>query len=440
MSHSSFQGVPEYNILTSLVKSNCDVFTYGLPGIGKSTIVNEVLKGQGINFVKINCIGIDSKSTLLKTLSSKLKNDFAYGIKECSTMHALVSELGAMKEVSERIQEDFQTNQMYVVLDNFEKLTNISEKFLSSMLRIKDSVNIHFSFIFICSSIHDRMEEILLQKEFSLIPKVNIKRPSMTLLKSILLDFVVKNNIFDANSQDSKAIDTFVTDFVYSFNSVVIRINHYKTLIIWIWTIMREYNQDIAFAKITSDGLYKFSKRYLINNPFERLDVKEILTAYEKSFLNSYVFDLENAPKKQELEVSKTQSIALVACYLGNRNPEKTDKRIFKDYKKRSKVKKSTKKEEEKKLKPLKFNRFLALMQALMSITLEDCRETQMFHHSMEFYAEVNALVEMGYITKMFTQNNAFSKMRYVCNLDAESIKSLCVNLKIRFSDFLYED
>ena len=249
----------------------------------------------------------------------------------------------------------------------------------------------------------------------------------------------MKNNIFNASSQDPKSCEALVRDVVFSFKNIVTKISHYRTLLLWISEIIKENGNQTQLSKMTSDGVYKFVKRYFISSPFEKADPRELLDIYDQSFRNGNLNDQDNITQKKELEVSKIQALALISCYLGNRNPENTDKRLFKDYKKRSKVRKTTKKEEVKKVKPLKFNRFLALTQALMSITVDKSRETQMFHHSMEFYAEINSLVDMEYITKILPQNNTFSKMKYVCNLEMDTIKELCMPLELRLVDFLYE-
>ena len=427
---------PQYATISSLIKTDNDVFVYGLPGIGKSTIVYQALSNQKVPFIKLNCIGLTEKSALMRLLSYRLKKEFNTKIKECMKIHTLMSELGSIFEE----KEENQLEKLYIVLDNFEKLSDLSAKFLSSLMKAKEKAEIQLYFIFICSSVNDTIQEILYQKEFCLIPKINIKKPSNFALKSILIDFVLQSKQLGLDQAEPKSIDSFVTDLVYSFQSCVVEIKHFKTLIIWLCQIFIEYKKDITFAKITSEGVYKFSKKYLLMNPFDRFNIEELKAAYDRSFVKGTIVELECVPNKQELDVSKIQSIILISCYFGNRNPEKTDKRLFKDYKKKSKLKKSVKKDEDKKLKPLKYHRFIALVQALMSITLEEFRETLMFHHSMDFSAEVNSLVESGYITKILPPNNAFNKTRYVCNIDGERIRSLCSDLDLRYKDYLHED
>ncbi len=435
-SKSYFSETPQFHILTALIRQNNDVFVYGLPGVGKSSIVNQILAENSIRFIKVNCIGLEDKSALMRTLSWKLKKDLSFAMRECTNIHTFVSEVN---HVTDQI-ESSEPEKLYLVFDNFDKVNDVSSKFLASLMKIKECSGIEFSFIFITSSISETVQEVFLQREFGLIPKINIKRPSLNILKGILIDYVMNNRMLEDIPKDQKSIDTFVTDIIYSFQSTVVDINHYKTILIWTCKILLEYKNDISFAKVTSEGLFKFTKKYLLQNPYERVNPKEIHDAYDNSFLKGPQTDVENLQKLPDLQVSPVQAIVLVSCYFGNRNPEKTDKKIFKDYKRRNKTTKRTaKKDDDIKLKPLKFSRFLALVQSIMSISIEDSRETQMFHHSMEFYAEINSLVEMGYITRIQPHNNILNKIKYVCNLDAERIKSLCTASHIRFQDFLYD-
>ena len=61
-----------------------------------------------------------------------------------------------------------------------------------------------------------------------------------------------------------------------------------------------------------------------------------------------------------QLDLPKIAAIIVLACWIGNRNPEKSDKKIFKDYKfKRKRFNKEI--EELLDLKKIKLERMIAL-------------------------------------------------------------------------------
>ena len=76
----------------------------------------------------------------------------------------------------------------------------------------------------------------------------------------------------------------------------------------------------------------------------------------------------------------------MIACWLGNRNTEKSDKIMFKNYyKKKKKQKKEI--EEGKIIKKIKLSRLFALSESLLSIFLDPNEvENTTYDHTIDFY------------------------------------------------------
>jgi len=236
----------------------------------------------------------------------------------------------------------------------------------------------------------------------------------------------------------------FVEDCVRAVEVVVWNINPYKNIIETLYLLIiapnNENKKDITISTILSNRAYKMMKRHFCDDPCTRIDVLEM-----RSKINSLsLVDLEteltqNAQQSMNTieSLPKIPSIMIIACFVGNRNLERTDKKLFKDYKRKTK---KVKNEDEKvTMKAIKYDRLMALVGSLISVTIDDFEEKTWFDQSIDFYSQLNMLVDMKYFTKITKASEQFTKIKYICNVEYDSVLRLSSNLNLRLHDFLHQ-
>ena len=435
---------PEYALVDSLIRANNDVYLYGLPGIGKTTFINTIMKDVKARYIKINGITCQDKSGLLKSIVSKLSAEFDYEMPECLKMNSFIENLTYLiSYLNEKELFNFEQDRFYIVFDNAEKMTSISAKYLSSLLKIKHILNINFTLIFISTCVEEKLDEFFYMKDMELVPKVQLNKPTREEIQQILSLYVAESEMFDAIKENPKKATALINDIAVTFSLTLHGINHFKTILKNMYHVIMANNILNQPGNFLSHKIYTALKKFYMDNPYAKITADELSKKIvELSYLELENFLNETSAleiRKCDIELSRIPAIILIACYLGNNNPEKTDKKLFKDYKRRNRKTKNPK-EQKRDFQPIRFNRLLALTQSMISVIFEDFPEIQQFDQSIDFYSQVNMLVEMGYITKFSLANNEFEKIKFSCNLDFDTISALCKVHNIRLQDFLYQE
>jgi hypothetical protein len=232
---------PEYELVKSLIKTNNHIYLFGLPGIGKTHFLNTILDETNIRFIRLNGMTCQDKSGLLRTLGNKLEKEFGFSLPESVKMNSLIEHLTTMVEhLRHKGQFEFNVEQFYIVIDNAEKMNTLSPKYLASLFKIKYLLDINFSVILISSSYDERIDEFFFLREFELIPKICIKKPSIEELQSIIYGFIENNQDFVFLAAHPKKMTDFIMDIIHSFYYTIQQINQYITIIKNIYQVLIE--------------------------------------------------------------------------------------------------------------------------------------------------------------------------------------------------------
>lgn len=392
--------------MRNLITAGSDFSLLGASGIGKSTLINDLLNEMDISFIiKINCISNSSKGLILTTLANGLSDYFKKSnLKDIVKFNTLYSSLknSFCKEIDEKI---------VILFDNIEKL-DIDYSFFVDFFKIKTILPFQLSVIFVGVSFKNDI--FAKSYQLSLIPMLYLSLPD----ENFLLH-VIKSSIKGENSQITSFLNIFIHNFIDLVQNIDILVN-----------------LALMLLPFSSDKLqYNKRQAILMENP--GLNESELEKKLQENEGKQYIM----MPSiKTDLFVDKIAffpAILIIASYFGTHNPEKSDKYLFKNYKKANK--RSTKaflKGDTQ--KNVGFIRLIALSQSLMSLNSKNLKEIDFFDQSLDFYSQLNNLVEEGYITRISQQTGDFeiNKTKFICNVEKGVVERICEKLEIKFEEF----
>ena len=434
-------------LINDLIETGSNIYLYGLPSIGKTRFIQDLFKTTNYKNIRINGIECKEKGMLLKVLSQKLEREFQTKLSESAKISVFIENLTEFAENVKTNQNlDFSKENLYIMIDNFEHLQDISPKFFGSLLKLKNITNLNIYFILISSSLKENLNDMSYLHEIMIMPKILLPKMTTEEIQSILSDYlIIKYNSDIKKKNLEKLINEISKDITQNFYDILSNIITLKYIIDIIYTSiiqpLLQKNMDVTYNSLKTNKPYKVIKKFLSENPYIKLNAQELRLKIEELSLNDLEIDLYQNMQQGSVNIENIQkipSIMLIACFIGNRNLERMDKKLFKDYKR--KTRKTIKVDEEKVIvKPIKYGRLIALVQSLISIAIENFEENIYFDQSVDFYSQLNMLVEMKYLNKITKAGDEFEKIKYLCTVDFDSVLALSNKLKIRFQDFLHK-
>ncbi|KAL4429962.1 hypothetical protein ABPG74_000328 [Tetrahymena malaccensis] len=442
----------QVSLISNLLDSDSDMIIYGISGSGKTTLIRDLLYEKQINYVKINCIQCQTKKTVIQTLISQLADKFNHNLKQGTKISQLIHRINQLREFAKKREENdniqeyfsFEDHHFYLWLDNIEKLT-ITPKLFSQLISIKSILKINFSIIFSGTSFQDQL--ILQNSEIDLLPAINLQPINPKQLLNVI-KLHLKNKILD---KEKKCFEVFGEKFIHNI------VQNFKTIIYNATTLcsislklfkffINNYGQKNNPQLKDFNGLIKDSKfvqamKLILDDPYlNEGDTKEFI---DKIINNTQSESSTLINPVQIVKLPFYSSMILLACWIGNRNPESTDKKLFKDYK--GKQFKGKQEGTLQVLKPIKIDRMIALAQCLISqsdflknYSLNKQIELGSYDQSVDFYSQIASLQEMKYIS-LDSSEVSLTKAQYISTLDEQFILSLAHQNKIKLHQFLYK-
>lgn len=416
------------NILTNLILNGSDVVVLGPSGCGKSSLVLDLLNEEKVFsfdfLIKINCIGCPNKALILNGILNEMNEILGIEMqKECRKFDAFWK---GIQEIEKK--HKLWGKKMVIVLDNVEKM-EVEETFFTHLFELKEVSQLQINIIFIGMSLK---EDILIKNyHLSLIPKISLGVPPEPLLRNIIQNFLEE---FKPDWLKEGKITKFVKEFEGNFFQVTKNID----ILLKVAKLLAEINKD---KRLMDNRITKM----LVMNPW--LDYEEIKKKLKEidGFSNekTKMEDVGNTNIIDQylLNLPRIPLFILSACYFGCRNPEKTDRILFKAYKGYSSSKKSlgTSKNLYKD-NFVSFPRLLALTQSLMSTCTKNLyeKEIQLFDQSVMFYSQIGDLMEKGYLKKVSPKTELnINKLKFGCNVDSGIIKMICEKINVTYEEFL---
>lgn len=149
----------------------------------------------------------------------------------------------------------------------------------------------------------------------------------------------------------------------------------------------------------------------------------------------------------QTFELPKIPGLLLMACYLGNKNPESTDKEIFK-----ANTNKSSnavilfltfqKRQLTRDPKTPNIHRILFMFQYLFNLWAElndfdNSYEFSVRNQSVDFYSSFKLLEELKLIKRLHFNINEFENPKFECLCERALMNSIANSLGIPLTDYL---
>lgn len=442
----------QLNLLAKMLAVSLDIHVFGLPGIGKSYLVKQVFTKTKTTHFNINCMDHPDKVSILKALTQHLSTHFDYKLPSSGNVSGLIThlrglrtQLAAKKKFASLLNES-----VYIVFDNAQFMNGVSGKFLDSLLKIKQLTGFKIAFIFISNGedFFTQIKDSCNFRSLAYIAKFRKERPTETELSKILFDYLdevvqtEKNMVFY-----QKIIQNSVRDFVQSFTMSTIKISSYKHIskVLLSATLEHLETNSKSFVKNPSpflaskNDLFVVAKKIFLDNPESKIGLNSIKNKIYNEGKVSFTNDAVVADRA--LKLAKIPSLILIACYFACKNPEKTDKWLFKDYKRKGRKSKASKegvdtKDEDK---PIKIQRLKALFQSLASVAFDSWDEFRLWDQSMDFYTQINLMEELQLLTKISKGDDSLSQTKFRVNISSELFEALCKKHSIKVEEFMYK-
>ncbi|EAR83758.1 AAA family ATPase (macronuclear) [Tetrahymena thermophila SB210] len=451
---SCVQRQPQVSLISNLLDSDSDMIIYGISGSGKTTLIRDLLQEKQINYVKINCIQCQTKKTVIQALISSLEAKFNYKLKQTTKTSQLIHRINQLHEFTKQQELDensqqyfsFEDHHFYLWLDNIEKLS-ITPKFFSQLISIKNILKINFCIIF--SGITFQDQAILENSEIDLLPAITLQPIDIKNLKNVI-KINLQNKLLDQEKKCFEVFgDKFINDMVQNFNIIIKNATTMCSICLKLFKFLinsydRKENPQIKdFVHLIKEDNFVYARKLILQDPYlNEGDTKEFI----EKITNNKSIRSESFSLISPIQIAKLpfySSMILLACWIGNRNPESTDKKLFKDYKGRQY--KGKQEGTLQFLKPIKIDRMIALAQCLISqsefiknYSLNRQSELNLYDQSVDFYSQIASLIEMKYIT-LDSSEASLAKAQYISTLDEQFILSIAHQNKIKLYDFLYK-
>ena len=408
--------------LENLLKISSDICLLGPAGNGKSTLIQYLVQEQNFPSIKLNCLSCNNKSKVLSSLSYELAN-YLFGKnnldcqinKDINKFNVFIDFFGRYAGMIDR---------MIVILDNFEKL-DVNTTFFSHLFLLKKMLKWKMCFVLV--GLTPKEPEIIVKNyEFSKLEKITIPKPSEKFLNSILYETLISLK----NNDNKKEIGSFLKNFLGNFMDRTI---HLDVLI----------NLAITLYCMKGDMNYKSIQNIFLENP--QLQLSEIPKKLKENERKQDSQGLKGFIQIRFLpDMPIFQKILLIACFFGETGPEKFDRIYFKNLKQKTNRKTLSSMKKEGKSsnfkKPVNFFRLISLAQSLISFQTREIPERECFDQTSDFYANLNDLVEKGYIQKISNFDNEVNKMKFLCNVEKSFISKVCEDVSIKFDEFFHSN
>lgn len=401
--------------------------------------MRDLFRIMKVKHIIINCLQSNKKQQILLNISAGLNRMFGSSVKESTKMRLFVNHLQLLKDqLKAKGLFDFEREQFYIVFDNFEKIS-VNDKFVSALFNIKKSLSINFNICLVGVNIMD--QKLISKYTLSLIPQIALNPPDQSYQRDVLTELIAEKieendiwrDVFESIGRE------LVMDIVSNFGVIITDLGILLHLGLQIFQVVAEYaKKEKDPRKILVSRNYKALKKILLENPYLCEGNKEVLMqkVMDQQSKDILQINIEKG-RGTVIKLPRIPAIILIACWIGNRNQEKTDKKLFKDYKKKGKrVKKVI--EEGIVIKKIRLERIVALAQSLISLKLEESsHENTAFDQTIDFYSQLAALEEMGFVTKFTSKADELQNLKFICNLDQASIIQIGQQHNIQIQEFL---
>ncbi|KRX09940.1 P-loop containing nucleoside triphosphate hydrolase [Pseudocohnilembus persalinus] len=282
--------------------------------------------------------------------------------------------------------------------------------------------------------------EILDNYAMSLVPQFMLTPPNQEFQQDLLLEYLKDRiRLYDEKQPIfSKVYDKIGPQIALNIVQVFGKqISDLGQLIHISWQIYQIICLSAANASnidhILTSRVFKTVKQILLENPIMCEGNIEVLQKKVNDVMMKNEQEVQFEKQRGTIiNLPSIPSIILIACWIGNRNVEKTDHKLFKERKVRYKRKKPPKAFDiADKIKPIKINRLLALSDSLLSLYLPDLQENNQYDRSVDFFNQLAILEQYNFITKTANQKDELNQIKYVCNLEQASIQQLAQKLEI---------
>lgn len=452
--------------LSALMLQNVSFCIYGPPGIGKSYCVRKLLSTDRIPFVEVSCLLYSNKSVLIKGIWQEAREKYSLPMDEGTSFYSFVSNLTAALEKTEKRKSlsSEHPGAFYIVLDDYHHFKAASSKIIKKLLSIPHTPTIKVGVILIS---HTPLSGAVAPEQHhfgnEILPKIRLHSYNVPETCEIVHSFLENEILPSAMNKEEKKLfqeagHDIVRDMVQTLGIVTNDIGRLLYLCEILYNILlepvrlnpRKYLAAPTLIITSKPENYMNAIKLLLNDPYahykslDDLKIKIAIhnaTAQQDTLLISDLMATD--PSAYLVILPKIPSLMLVACYLGNRNPEKTDKRIFKATIARGRSTRAVHLEQDegkpKNMQKMSMNRLISITQILLSLSEDSGQEIETFDQTIDFYSQLALLETQGLIAKQMNAKDSFSKSKYVCKASFDIIKSLSDKFGIKLNEFLIE-
>eukprot|EP01017_Pseudomicrothorax_dubius_P044252 TRINITY_DN7459_c0_g1_i1.p1 TRINITY_DN7459_c0_g1~~TRINITY_DN7459_c0_g1_i1.p1 ORF type:complete len:472 (+),score=108.33 TRINITY_DN7459_c0_g1_i1:56-1471(+) len=449
--------------LQALLSAGLDINVYGSKGIGKSYTVREVLSAVGHPFIEVSCFIYSSKGGLMKGIAHELNSKYDLNLDETASFYSFQTSMKKLLNAQEskkppegKVPEKLQEllgNLTYIVIDDFQLYeggAKLIKKLLNTGLPIRllligtrplDLIIRDSDYLFtetlprvrlLPHSIGDILE--MLSTFLSTVIQPALSPQEQLILKKLGYDLV--RDIF----QSIGLLTTELERLKYLFELLVhFQLEAFKLA-------PKKYLDNPTLLLTAKTDNYNQALRLIAADPYATyasLDEVKLQLALTDKTAPQGVVDPSRLLPDLHIEMSKLGAMILLATYIGNRNPENTDKKVFKSASgprsKRNRMVDETK--NGRNVQKIGIGRLISLTDALLSLSEfeDEGFEFNSFDHTIDFYAEIALLESKGLLNRSSSQHDPFAKAKFLCNASYDFIRHLSAIHSIKLNEFLAE-
>jgi hypothetical protein len=454
--------------INALIKNGVTFSLYGPPGLGKSYCLRNLLSSANVPYIEVSCLLYSNKAVLIKGICREMVDKYLLPIAETTSFFTFKQNLTKLVEDRESKQISSDHPVFYILLDDFHHFKAASSKIIKKLLSIEQTPIVRGSGgkllrLGIILVSHMPISGIFSEQQNfgeDIIPKIRLQSYNAVETSDIIHRFL-QNEILPgrAASEEEKSLfkelgEEIARDIVQTIGLVTNDLGRLMYLAEILYTLLMEpvrlnpkkYIASPALLMTSRPDTYVQATKLLLNDPFahyrsiEDLKVKMALRASDPQMegqdsLNSIA---------AFLNLTKVPAILVIACYIGNRNPEKTDKRIFKSSGAKTRLTSKgmqleTDEAKQKVLQKLSLQRWIALTQVLLSCSEDKGEEIETFDQTTDFYSQIVMLEQQGFVSKQMNVKDPLNKSKYSCKASFEIVKSLSEKFSLKLNEFLIE-
>jgi len=443
--------------IVKFLRVGASIFLYGHSGVGKTTLIKDLMIFSGFNHLYLNCKEHYSEKLVTKCLLTGIRK--LYGVQEDQgTVTRMCDVVEVFNALS--VEETEEKPALTIVLDCCDRLVRIKNLLARILLVSKLVQKIKINFIMINEILLDDLFKSSDKFGYTSIVPIQLWPYSEAALQQILQE-ELSHKLTGYKLQVFPYFFKLIYQSFSRFNITNVREFKYLITVLFPHFIapIENATKKAAAQKLADDPAKLFSRDFkrtlraisanlfhhsVNENDIESLKQQDVFDSKDSLLsADNTCEDVTYLAEKCEAKFTVNTIHFLIACYLASYNPVGYDKKLFKKPEKKARKNTRPKGNEQLILGPKKtpMTRVLAIYDSVMSLQMPDNDENILEYHSINFFAlTLNKLEDYGLIARQSSNLEPLVDIKLVCHASHDYIEKICEDIKFPLADFLLRE